>query len=384
MLEKQDLFEARTNGYKTYRIPGMVATRNNVVIVTAEARPGRGGDYDFNDVLMRRSTDGGRTFEPFLKLVDHADYGDGPVSNFVMIPDQDSGRVVAVFCHDYARAFTLYSDDDGATWSEPIEITDVFDRFKADYPWRVCATGPGHGTQLRNGRMIIPVWLSDGSGTEMGKGHRGHRPSHVTLIISDNHGNTWQPGEFVCRHGDVVEDIKVVNPSETIAVELEDSSVMLNIRSESTRNRRLIATSPDGATKWQYRGFDEVLTEPVCMASIIRYSWPAATEPGRILFANPDTLDQEMRRVIDPNVDRKPHCDRKNLTVRLSEDDARSWSHSRVLEPGPAGYSDLAVLPDGTILCLYECDIVERIHDDRYLRLARLDLDWLMEGSTHS
>ena len=82
-------------------------------------------------------------------------------------------------------------------------------------------------------------------------------------------------------------------------------------------------------------------------------------------------------RVIDPNADNRPHCDRKNLTLRLSEDDCQSWSHSRVLESGPAGYSDLAVLQDGTVLCFYECDIVERIHDDRYVRLARFDLDWV-------
>jgi Neuraminidase (sialidase) len=76
-----------------------------------EARPGRGGDYDFNDVLMRRSTDGGKTFGP----------------------------IVAVFHDEYARAFTLHSDDDGATWSEPTEITEVFHAFKPDYPWVVCA-----------------------------------------------------------------------------------------------------------------------------------------------------------------------------------------------------------------------------------------------------
>ncbi len=97
MIEKQDLFEARTNGYHTYRIPGIAVARNDVVLVTTEARPGGGGDYDFNDVLMRRSTDGGRTFGPVVKIVDHATYGAGPASNFVMIPDCNSGRVVAVF-----------------------------------------------------------------------------------------------------------------------------------------------------------------------------------------------------------------------------------------------------------------------------------------------
>ncbi len=145
LIEKQNLFEARTGGYWNCRVPGIAVCENNTVLATTEARPGRGGDYDFNDVLMRRGTDGGKSFGPAVKLVDHTTYGDGPASNFVIIPDRDSGRVVAVFCHDYARVFTMHSDDGGASWSEPVEITGVFEQFKSDYPWRVCATGPGHG-----------------------------------------------------------------------------------------------------------------------------------------------------------------------------------------------------------------------------------------------
>jgi hypothetical protein len=50
-MEKQDLFEARTSGYHTCRIPGIAVTKNNTVLVTTEARPGC-SDYDFNDVLF--------------------------------------------------------------------------------------------------------------------------------------------------------------------------------------------------------------------------------------------------------------------------------------------------------------------------------------------
>jgi sialidase-1 len=368
-MESQNLFEARTHGYWTYRIPGLVVTPNNVVLATTEARPGQGGDYDFNDILMRRSTDGGRTFAPFVTLVDHRTYGEGPASNFVMIPDRESGRIVALFCHDYARVFRLHSDDEGATWTEPVEITDVFDAFKTDYAWRVCATGPGHGTQLRNGRMVIPVWLSDGSGTEMGK-HRGHRPSVVAAVYSEDGGDTWQRGDIVCRHGDEIAGQRLVNPSETIAVELEDGGVLFNIRSESAIHRRLIARSPDGAVGWHGHRWDSALLEPVCMASLIRYDWARDGVPGRILFANPDNLEKTMVTWA---------LDRKRVTLKVSVDDGATWTQARVLEEGPSGYSDLAVLKDGTILCLYEAEIVTRMCDDRYLRLARFDLRWLLE-----
>jgi len=349
-----------------------------VVLVTTEARPGRGGDYDYNDILMRRSLDGGVTFSQPNTLVDHAAYGDGPASNLVMIPDRVSGRVVAVFCHDYARAFSMYSDDDGATFSRPSDITAVFEEFRAEYPWQVCATGPGHGLQLRNGRMIIPVWLSDGGGTEMGKGHRGHRPSVVALIYSDDHGETWQRGEVVCRHDDVINGVTLINPSETAAAERDDGRVMFNIRSESEIQRRLVVLSRDGVSGWESAAFDQALLEPVCMASLLRYSWSEGKERGQCLFTNPDNLERTMETAWGPI--RPPNCDRKRLTVKLSRDDGHTWPVSRVLEPGPAGYSDLAKLPDDTILCLYECDNVAGMFDDRYLRLARFDLDWLLSG----
>ena len=76
--------------------------------------------------------------------------------------------------------------------------------------------------------------------------------------------------------------------------------------------------------------------------------------------------------------------DRKRLAIKLSRDDGRTWPVSKVLEPGPAGYSALARLADGTILCLYECDIVNHMCDDRYLRLARFDLGWLEAAETRT
>ena len=329
MLKKTNLFEARTYGYSTCRIPGLAVTAAGTILASTEARPDDGGDYDGNDILIRRSTDRGETFGEAIKLIDHNTYGAGPTSNFVMIPDRGSGRIVAVFCADYARVFTMYSDDDGVTFTAPEEITDVFKRFLPHYPWAVCATGPGHGLQLRNGRMIVPVWLSDGSGTEMG-GHRGHRPSVVTVIYSDDGGATWNPGDIVSRHNDTVDDTTVVNPSESVAVELADGSVMLNMRSESTIDRRLVATSPDGAGDWTVRGFDDALLEPVCMASMLRYDWSTADRPGHILFVNPDNLENEL---IPPGGN-LAH-DRKRLTVKVSPDDGRTWPISRVLEPVP-------------------------------------------------
>ncbi len=119
-----------------------------------------------------------------------------------------------------------------------------------------------------------------------------------------------------------------------------------------------------------YHYWAEDLFEPVCMASLIRYSCPREMAPGSILFANPDNLAQTMTTWA---------LDRKRLTLKMSMDEGCTWPISKVLEEGPSGYSDLAVLSDGTILCLYEAEIVSRMGDDRYIRLARLDLEWLTQ-----
>lgn len=368
MLAKQDLFTAGAGGYHICRIPGLCVTPGGAVLASVEARRGGGGDYDDNDVLLRRSTDGGRSWDAPRRVAANADYGPGPVSNFVMVADAATGQVQALFCHDYARVFALSSPDDGATWSAPREVTPVFTAFRSDYPWRVVATGPGHGTRLRSGRLVVPVWLSDGSGTEMGPGHRGHRPSAVALVYSDDHGQTWRRGDLVCRHGDTVAGCTVVNPSETVMAERADGSVLLNLRSESARQRRLTAVSADGVRGWCAFRWDEALLEPICMAALVRHSWPDAGQPGRLLFANPDTLEKTMAAWA---------CDRKRVTIKLSEDDGRSWCAARVLEAGPSGYSDLAVLPDGTALCLYECGDLSRMGETRAVTLARFDLAWL-------
>ena len=274
MLEKNHLFEARTEGYRTYRVPGILCTRNGVVLATAEARRGTGGDWDGNDIVMRRSEDCGHTWQPMRVLVSSDDYGEGPASNFVMIGDASDNSVHALYCHNYARVFHIRSEDEGITWSDPREITDAVVPFREQYPWRVIATGPGHGIQLRNGRFIVPLWMSDGSGTEFGAGRLGHRPSTVAGIYSDDHGRTWQRSDIVVRT-----EADIVNPSETLPLELDDGRVLFNIRTEASRHRRLVSISPDGAAGWSTPEFDDALLEPC--------AWPAFSNSRTALSSSP-------------------------------------------------------------------------------------------------
>ena len=374
MFETQDLFEARTGGYHVYRIPGLVVTPRGTVLAHTEARKGTGGDWDPIDIVMRRSEDGGETFgDPYLVL-DHRDFGgDAPVNNFTCMSDRVTGNVEVLFCHDYARVFAMRSTDDGRTFSDPRDITPVFETYRDRYPWRVVAVGPGHSIQLDNGRLVVAVWMSDGTSREFGPDKRGHRPSEVGVVVSDDHGETWRAGDIVVRNTD-----EFRHPNETCAVELGNGEVLFNLRSESHTHRRLVTTSPNGLTGWSEPRFDDALVEPICFGSMIGFD---RANRRHVVFANPGVLERTMPggpkdRGIGPDETGRIY-DRKNLTARLSTDDCRTWRASRCIEPGPSGYSDLAVLPDGTLLCLYECGLKERMFDDRYLRLARFDLGWL-------
>ena len=225
------------------------------------------------------------------------------------------------------------------------------------------ATGPDHGIQLANGRLLVPVWMSTGTGGN------AHRPSVVSTIFSDDHGASWHAGEIAVPCTD-----EIVNPNETTAVELADGRVMLNVRNESPRQRRIVTTSRDGAGGWTAPRFDDMLVEPICMASLLRLSTEQHGGRNRMLFVNPANLSRADGKE-SPGKSR----DRRNLTVRLSYDEGQSWSVSKVVEPSWSAYSDLAVTRDGTILCFYGSGKKSDYAGDR-LTLARFNLEWLSDG----
>jgi sialidase-1 len=249
----------------------------------------------------------------------------------------------------------MRSDDDGKTFSKPTEITATFEKFRPEYQWKVIATGPGHGIRLTSSRLLVPVWLS------LSTGGNAHHPSCVATIYSDDDGKTWNRGDIVAKNTADTPD-----PNETTAAQLSDGRVMLNMRSESPKNRRLVSTSPNGSTGWSKPEYDEGLFEPICFASLL--ALPG--DGNRVLFANPDS---------STTVATKPgHKPRRNLTVRLSNDGGMHWPIAKVLEPGIAGYCDLAAGSEGTIYCLYERGgLKDQMYHTQYLCLAKFTVNWL-------
>jgi sialidase-1 len=370
--ERQDLFRVGDLDYRRFHIPGIVVTARGTVLAWCEARK-TDGDWSDIRILHRRSTDDGRTWSepqdiarvdgpitknPFALALKNVDKETVTYNNPVLIADRD-GPVHMVFCVEYMRCFYQRSDDDGLTWSRPTEITAAFEGFRPHYDWKVLATGPNHSIQLRTGRLIVPVWLSTGTGGN------AHRPSVTATLYSDDRGQTWRAGEIAVPCTD-----DWINPNETVAVELTDGRVMLNVRNESKAHRRLVTTSPDGATSWSTPRFDDALREPICMAGLVRYDYAGQR---LLLFCNPDNLARADGKE-EPGKSR----DRQNLTVRVSVDEGQSWSVSKVLEPGPSMYSDIAVTPAGTILCLHGRGEKPHFAGDA-LTLERFNLEWLTD-----
>jgi sialidase-1 len=378
-LEKVDIFEGGTDGYKQYRIPGLIVTAKGTVLAYCEGRRTGKGDWDSIDLFLRRSLDGGKTWEAIQKFSEvpgpksrsavalaqkRVNPQDVTYNNPAAVIDRERATVHLLFCLEYERCFVIDSDDEGVTFTKPVEITDAFAKFRRSYNWKVIATGPGHGIQLKNGRLLVPVWLSTGEA--------GHRPSVVATLFSDDHGKTWQAGEIA-----IPNTAEWINPSETALVELADGRVILNARSESKPNRRLVAFSPNGAGGWSKPRFADDLNEPVCMGSLQRFTLKPGSDKNRILFANPDNLSRADHKE-QPGGSR----DRKNLSIKLSYDEGNTWPVTKTVEPGLSSYSDLTVLADGTILCLYERGRPDgnKLSELGGLTLARFNLEWLTDG----
>lgn len=340
--------------YASMRIPALVLTKQGTLLAFCEGRVGTASDWAEMDMLMRRSTDGGKTWEPMVVIAPRQ--GIMPTSNATPIVDAN-GAIHLLYQRGYANAYYTKSTDDGKTWSPAVDITYAFEAFKPEYNWQVLAPGPGHSIQLKNGRLLVPVWICDPAKLTP---HKSHYPSRVATIYSDDTGRTW-------KRGAILPDTGIKNPSETMAVQLEDGRVMLNIRHSGDSHRRGVSYSPDGISGWTIPVLDTALYEPVCMASIIRVN-----DKGRsaLLFSNPDTR-------------LAPKPPRKNLTVKLSYDEGQSWPIQQVIDTSFAGYSDLAVDKDGTVYCLYETNTVGQGWNYS-LVLKRFTVEWIKRKKVKS
>jgi sialidase-1 len=350
-LEQTAVFVAGTDGYHTYRIPAMVTSTKGTVVAFCEGRKNSRSDTGDIDLLLKRSTDAGRSWSGLQVIWSD---GTNTCGNPAPVVDIASGVIWLLMTwnhgadkedqihyrksRDTRRVFVSHSADDGLTWTAPREITSSVK--KPDWSWY--GTGPVNGIQLRRGthqgRLVIPANHSTLTA-------RTQVVTRSHIVFSDDHGQTWQLG-----------GIEEENTNESTLVELADGSLLHNMRSYHKKNRRAVATSRDGGLTWSDVTLDSALVEPVCQASILRYTWPEDGEKSRILFSNPASTKRE------------------RMSVRLSSDEGATWPVSRMLWPGNTARQEYADGPGHSIGCLYECGDASPYEK---IVLARFPLEWL-------
>jgi hypothetical protein len=393
--ETSTLWKAGEDGVAVHTIPGLLVTTGGVAIAYAEARDRR-GDGGPVDIVIKRSLDGGRTWtkSQFIERGRGAD-------NYVLatlVQDRVSGRVyffTALRDGGLSDRTTTnhfrYSDDNGATWSAPFDITGMLyaadermqrdlragrapRQFEGDDPdlfgRQLVFFGPGRSIQLsaqhstQPNRIVVPLfYIKDRTITPRAKRGYGN-----AVLVSDDGGCSWSvPGTV---------PLGEYGSSEISIVELADGRIMMNARGAPPESSgmsvagRTVAFSDDGGATWT-RPIPDTSGIPNYIetsSGLLRISHPA-TDPNtksRILFSFPNSLPPEGARAGSAH--------RADGTVLLSYDEGRSWPVRKLLVPGSFGYSNMDILPDGTFLIVYENATGTAVSATRFT------LGWLTDG----
>ena len=316
-----DLFAAGESGVHTYRIPALLQTRKGTLLAIADARPDSSSDLPGRLwLVMRRSSDGGSTWSPARTLHKPASGGAGDAS---LLLEPGTGRVWCFFAYgppgigfptakpgavtgpETLQFHAMHSDDDGETWSAPVDLTPQV----KDPAWQAMFATSGTHFATRRGRFLVPLVVRE----------RREGPTTSRNAYSGDRGKTWKVGPAIGPGTD-----------ESKAVELPDGTVMQNMRVAGGKTR-VIARSRDGGVTFDAVSPEAALPDPSCNAGI------AVLRKGVLVFTNAASPVK-----------------RENMTVRLSYDDGRTWPYSRVLYAGRAAYSTVIPINGRAIGVLYE------------------------------
>lgn len=286
------ILEHHNTEYAICRIPGIVCSESGSLLAYYECRKTR-GDWAQIDLKIQKSTDGGESFRQVLRIDGHGQTLNNPVM-FV-----HGKRLHFLYCENYRRIFSIFSDDDGESWSTPRELTEAV----ASVPHSVVALGPGHGIVTPDGTLVVPMWFAQNEDP------KAHQPSFVSFFYSSD-GERWQVGEQLRIYG-------LENPSECALALLPDGWVFMSMRNENACKQRCFAVSPTGYSDWDGFQFDDRFPDPTCQGSM--------TGTPRIL-CHINCADTEKRR---------------NLTLKVSRDGFATFESHLIAESG--GYADLCI-----------------------------------------
>jgi sialidase-1 len=337
-------YTANSEGYSAFRIPAVITAANGDLLAFAEGRVGGLSDAGNIDTVLKRSTDGGCTWGPLQVVHDNAANTAGnpaPVvtasGRIVLLTTYNAGTATEamilrgeVTADQSRRVFVQHSDDDGATWSAPSEITAQAKLAN----WRWYATGPGHAVRLAGGdhagRLVVPAnhSIAPAAGSSDTGAEAKYYGGHS--LYSDDEGATWQIG-YVDDNPD-----GYVNVNETTATQLPDGRVYVNTRDHNGTgpgNRADAYSADGGATLEKPFRPQATIVGPVVEGSVLQLRGPNAP----LLYSGP--ADPAARAV---------------MTIRVSHDSGVTFTPALALSGLPAAYSDLVQVDADTVGVLYE------------------------------
>lgn len=342
-VEKVSVFNNGEGAYACYRIPAIVASPRGTLVAFAEGRTANCNDFGDVDILMTKSTDGGRQWSSPIVVAafDTLQAGNPAPVWDTTDPLYPEGRLFLFYNtgnvseHELRlgngsrQVFYITSTDEGNSWSSPIEITaSVHFNKNSSQPerdWRTHATTPGHALQFREGafkgRLYVPANHSQGPPQDDFNEYRAYG------FYSDDHGQTWTASP----------DVPIPSSNEAIGTALPTGQLMLNIREQNGYTKqRLVALSDDGGDSWQKVYFDTALSSPVCQSSLLLFE---GIQDTLLLYSGPNSSEKRIK-----------------MTIKGSKDLGQTWTLEKEIYAGVAAYSDLVQIDTNTIGLFYERD----------------------------
>lgn len=336
--------QAGDDGSAAYRIPGLVTSNCGTLLGVYDIRYNSSVDLQEKvDIGVSRSTDKGQTWEPMRIAMTFGETGGLPhaqngVGDPSILVDKKTNTIwiVAAWTHgmgngrawnnsmpgmtpdETAQLMLVKSEDDGKTWSQPINITS-----QVKHPsWYFLLQGPGRGISMQDGTLVFPIQFIDST-----------RIPNAGIMYSKDRGKTWH-----------LHNLARTNTTEAQVAEIEPGTLMLNMRDNRGGSRAVAITKDLGKTWTEHPSSRKALQEPVCMASLLKVeAKDNITGKPLLLFSNPNTTRG-----------------RHHITIKASLDNGLTWSPSQqvLLDEGESwGYSCLTLIDKETIGILYESSV---------------------------
>lgn len=337
---------AGDDGVSAYRIPGLVTTLQGTLLGVYDVRHNNSVDLqEWVEIGISRSTDGGRNWEKMRIAMQFGETDGLPkaqngVGDPSILVDRQTGDIWVVAAwtqgignqrawfhsgqgmtaHQTAQLVMTRSQDDGKTWSRPINVTSQVKRPE----WFFLLQGPGRGISMENGTLVFPIQF-------IGE----DRIPNAGVMYSEDHGKSWH-----------LHHLARTNTTEAQVVELSSGELMLNMRDNRGGSRAVAVTDDLGRTWREHPSSRKALPEPVCMASLLKVK------------ASENILGRDLMLFSNPNSTKE----RRYITLKASLDEGMTWPENYQImldEESGWGYTCLTLVDRETIGILYESSVAQ-------------------------